>query len=108
MRDLEIPRRPADLVRAWAGLARDCGMDGVVASAHEAAIVRRESGSSFLIVTPGIRPESSAADDQRRVVTPADAIRAGADILVVGRPITAADDPGRAAEDIVLEMESAV
>jgi orotidine-5'-phosphate decarboxylase len=75
-----------------------------VASPHEAAALRREFGEDFLIVTPGIRPTSSATDDQRRVMTPADAIRAGADLLVVGRPITGADDLVGAAQSIVAEM----
>ncbi len=83
------------------------GLDGVVASAREAAALRREFGEDFLIVTPGIRPASSATDDQRRVVTPAEAIRAGADILVVGRPITGAEDILEAAKKILGEMASA-
>ena len=102
--ELEINRTPAELVRVWAGLAAESGLDGVVASAREAAALRRDFGTDFLIVTPGIRPVSSAADDQRRVVTPAEAIEAGADILVVGRPITGADDLVGAAKSIVAEM----
>jgi len=105
--ELKIEKTPADLVGAWAALAAECGLDGVVASAHEAAALRREFGEDFLIVTPGIRPASSAPDDQRRVVTPAEAIRAGADILVVGRPITSADDVLAAAKNIIGEMASA-
>jgi orotidine-5'-phosphate decarboxylase len=102
--DLEIERSPADLVSAWAGLARGCGLDGVVASAHEAVDLRRQFGDDFLIVTPGIRPASSATDDQLRVVTPADAIMAGSDVLVVGRPITGAADPVAAARRILEEI----
>ena len=102
--ELEINRTPADLVGAWAVLASESGLDGVVASAHEAAALRREFGDHFLIVTPGIRPASSATDDQRRVMTPAEAIQAGADVLVVGRPITGAGDPVEAAGSIVKEM----
>lgn len=102
--DLHIPLRAADLVMAWARLARESGLNGVVASAREAAALRRECGDEFLIVTPGIRPASSEADDQRRVVTPAEAVRAGADVLVVGRPITRANDPAAAAKKIVEEM----
>jgi len=102
--ELEINRTPADLVGAWAVLASESGLDGVVASAHEAAALRRDFGEDFLIVTPGIRPASSATDDQRRVMTPAEAIQAGADVLVVGRPITGAGDPVEAAESIVKEM----
>ena len=104
---LEIERNPADLVGAWAVLTADSGLDGVVASAREAAALRRQFGKNFLIVTPGIRPASSTTDDQRRVVTPAEAIRAGADILVVGRPITGANDLLEAAKSIIEEMASA-
>jgi len=105
--ELEIERNPADLVGAWAVLTADSGLDGVVASAREAAALRRQFGKNFLIVTPGIRPASSTTDDQRRVVTPAEAIRAGADILVVGRPITGANDLLEAAKSIIEEMASA-
>jgi orotidine-5'-phosphate decarboxylase len=104
LRELGIETPAADLVCAWAGLARESGLDGVVASAREASALRRDLGQEFLIVTPGIRPASSAADDQRRVVSPADAVRSGADILVVGRPITRAEDPAAAAAKIVEEM----
>lgn len=105
--ELDFPGQTADLVRSWARLARECGLNGVVASAREAAALRQENGDAFLIVTPGIRPTWSATDDQRRVVTPGEAIRAGADVLVVGRPITGADDPIEAAESIVEEMAAA-
>lgn len=105
--ELEIDNTPADLVGVWAKLAVQSGLDGVVASAREAAALRREFGEEFLIVAPGIRPASNATDDQRRVMTPAEAIRAGADILVVGRPITGADDLLEAAKSIVAEMASA-
>jgi orotidine-5'-phosphate decarboxylase len=102
--ELEIDKTPADLVSAMARLASESGIDGVVASAREAAVLRREFGRDFLIVTPGIRPASSATDDQRRVMTPTEAIRAGADLLVVGRPITGADDLVGAAKSIVVDM----
>lgn len=104
LRELEIAGSPGDLVGAWARLARKCGLDGVVASAREAAALRQEFGRGFLIVTPGIRPTASSTDDQRRVVTPADAVRAGADVLVVGRPITRAEDPAAAAREIIKQM----
>lgn len=94
------------LVLRWANLAKECGLDGVVASAREASAIRRACGPDFLIVTPGIRPSWAASDDQRRIVTPADAVEAGSDILVVGRPITKAKDPRRAAADILSEMVS--
>jgi orotidine-5'-phosphate decarboxylase len=105
--ELDIPRAAGDLVGAWAKLAQQCGLDGVVASAHEAAALRRDRGRDFLIVTPGIRPESGSTDDQRRVVTPADAVLAGADVLVVGRPITRAPSPLAAAREILEELVSA-
>ena len=105
--ELDFPGQAADLVKVWARLARDCGLNGVVASAHEAAALRQENGDAFLIVTPGIRPAWSTTDDQRRVVTPAGAIRAGADVLVIGRPITGADDPIKAAKSVVEEMAAA-
>jgi len=76
-----------------AGLAQDCGLDGVVCSAREAAAMRARFGPGFALVTPGIRPAGSGADDQARIVTPENAIRNGANYLVVGRPITGAADP---------------
>jgi orotidine-5'-phosphate decarboxylase len=89
-----------------AGLARSAGCGGLVASAKEAAELRRELGEGFAIVTPGVRPAGSAAGDQARVVTPAGAIAAGASHIVVGRPIIEAADPEKAAADIVAEMEA--
>ena len=83
------------------------GGDGVVAAGAEAAAIRRRAGDRLLIVTPGIRPAGAEAQDQKRVATPAGAIAAGADYLVVGRPITAAADPAAAAEAIVAEIRSA-
>jgi orotidine-5'-phosphate decarboxylase len=89
-------------------LAAACGMDGVVASPHEVSLVRRVvERTDFLVVTPGVRPVAVAHSDQKRVMTPAAAVRAGADYLVIGRPILQAPDPARAAEQIILEMESA-
>lgn len=84
---------PARQALRLARLARDCGLDGVVCSALEAPELRASLGSSFALVTPGIRPAGAAAADQARVVTPAEAIARGADYLVIGRPITAAADP---------------
>lgn len=96
-----------DLVRKRAEQAREIGIDGIVASAAEAADLRTKIGS-MLLVTPGIRPAGGAADDQKRIVTPKDAIKAGADHLVVGRPVLAARDPKAAAEAIVAEIASAL
>ena len=96
-----------DLVRLRAEQAREIGIDGLVASAAEAAALRSKI-SSMLLVTPGIRPAGDAAGDQKRIVTPKAAIAAGADHLVVGRPILAARDPQAAAETIVAEIASAL
>ena len=90
----------ADQVVRLARLARSCDLDGVVCSAHEIAALRRACGPDFLLVVPGIRPAGSDLADQRRVMSPAEAARAGADILVIGRPITAAADPAEAARAI--------
>jgi len=95
----------AESVRRLAQLAKEAGADGVVASPHEVALVREACGSDFLIVTPGIRPAGVALGDQARAATPAAALAAGADYLVVGRPITGAADPAAAADAIVREME---
>ncbi len=90
-------------------LAASSGMDGVVASPHEIIQVRSAIQSrGFIIVTPGVRPAETAFDDQKRVMTPAEAIRAGADYIVVGRPITRAVDPALAATRIVAEMASSL
>lgn len=88
-------------------LARQAGCGGLVASAKEAGELRRELGEGFAIVTPGVRPAGSAAGDQARVVTPRDAIAAGASYLVVGRPIIEAPDPAKAAAAIVSEIDAA-
>ena len=101
-----IGASPADLVAARARLAREAGCDGVVASGQEAARVRAVVGPSMAIVTPGIRLPGDTAGDQARVATPEQAIAAGADYLVVGRPVTAADDPARAAELFVRAIEA--
>ncbi len=84
-----------------ARLAQRCGLDGVVASPHEVAAIRRACGPGLLIVTPGVRPVWAATGDQRRVLTPAEALAAGADYLVIGRPITAAADPLAAALSVM-------
>ena len=102
------PWRPGTRVHALpkclAALARDAGCSGVVCSAHEVRDLKRFFGEDFLTLTPGIRPSGSAHADQKRVTTPAQAVEAGADYLVVGRPIVEAADPGAAAKAILEEM----
>ena len=97
-----------DLVAARCVQARDIGIDGIVCAAPEAARVRAIVGPDRLIVTPGIRPAGAESGDQKRIVTPGEAIRAGVDHIVVGRPITGAADPRRAAEAIVAEMAEVI
>lgn len=89
-----------DQVRRLAALAQEAGCDGIVASPHEAALVRETCGPTIDIVTPGVRPEGTAVGDQKRLMTPQQAAAAGADAVVVGRPITGAADPGAAARAI--------
>ena len=99
----------AELALHRAKLAKEAGFDGVIASGHEAAAhPRSDSAQAFLIVTPGVRPQGSASQDQARAVTPRLAIEAGADYLVVGRPITRAPDPRAAAYAIVGEIAAAL
>lgn len=91
-----------------AKLAKECELDGVVASASEAARIRKELGEDFLIMCPAVRPSWSVVNDQLRAVSPAEAIRAGVDYLIIGRPITSHDDPVAAANLIINEIEDAV
>ena len=100
--------RVAELVARRAADARTAGMGGIVCSPQEAASMRPVLGDELVMVTPGIRPAGSAAGDQKRIMTPGDAIRAGSDYLVVGRPISKADDPRAAAEAVVAEIEEAL
>ena len=102
-----VDSQPAAQVERLAALAFSSGIRGVVASAEETAMLRRQLGKDAVLVIPGIRPGGGAADDQKRVATPGDAIAAGASYLVVGRPITRAPDPARAAREIIREIESA-
>ena len=94
----------ADLVERLAALTAAAGLDGVVCSPRETAVLRRRHGAGFVLVTPGIRPSDSAPDDQQRVMTPAEAIRSGSDYLVIGRPVTAAADPVAALQAIQAEI----
>ena len=104
LQETGVAGRAQDYALVLAKLAQKCGCNGVVASPHEARIIRQDLGAGFVIVTPGIRPTGSAKGDQSRVNTPAAAIATGADYLVVGRPITEAADPRRAAEEILREI----
>jgi orotidine-5'-phosphate decarboxylase len=96
-----------ELVERRVRQALEAGCDGVISSPHEAAMARRIGGPDFLVVTPGVRPAGASLDDQARAAGPAEALKAGASHLVVGRPITAAPDPKAAAEAIVAEMAGA-
>jgi orotidine-5'-phosphate decarboxylase len=108
LREVGVERGLRNQVTELARLAQDAGLDGVVASPQEVADIRAACGAGFVIVTPGIRPASQAGkDDQARTLTPREAVEAGADYLVIGRPITAAPDPRSAAEAILRELDRA-
>jgi len=107
LRQIGMVGTPTAQAVKLAKLAQDAQLDGVVTSACEVSAIRRACGSKFLIVVPGIRPSSAGADDQSRTATPAEAIRAGANYLVVGRPITGAPNPRESALAITAEIESA-
>ncbi|HEX9880311.1 MAG TPA: orotidine-5'-phosphate decarboxylase [Candidatus Binatia bacterium] len=102
-----ITAKVADQVVRLATLCQKAGMDGVVASPREVGLIRSSCGPGFTIVCPGIRPQGKDQGDQKRVMTPGEAIRAGADYIVVGRPILEAKDPPLAAREVVSEMEAA-
>ena len=108
MKDMGFAAPLEELVLRRAKQAHELGCDGVVASAHEAKKIREAVGRDLLIVTPGIRPSGTGHHDQKRVMTPHDALSAGADYLVVGRAITAAPDPRAAVESILSEMRAAL
>jgi orotidine-5'-phosphate decarboxylase len=107
LREVGIERPVEEMVVGLARLAKEAGMDGVVASPQEIEAIRRACGPDFVIVTPGVRPSFAAVDDQKRIATPGQAIAAGADYLVVGRPIAKAEDPVAAVGLIVREMAEA-
>ena len=107
LRETGIARPLDEQVVSMANLSAECGLDGVVVSAREARLVRSAiNRAGFLIVTPGIRPADGPADDQKRIMTPREAIKAGADFIVVGRPITAASNPVDACRRVLGEIES--
>ena len=108
LEEVGIAGGATEAVLRLARLAQGCGLDGVVASAQEAALLRRECGPGFSLVTPGIRPADAARNDQQRIATPQDAVASGADYLVIGRPITRAADPLVALEAINREIGQAV
>ncbi len=103
-----VTKPPREMVMHRARLALNAGLDGVISSPQEAAALRAEFGTRLEIVTPGIRPAGSAEGDQTRTATPSHAIAAGADKLVIGRPITAAEDPAAAAAAIIEEVQQAL
>lgn len=104
MQEIGLPGNSQEAVVRLSRLAQACGLDGVVCSAQEARDLRQQCGPNFLLVTPGIRPEGSLTDDQRRVATPRQALADGADYLVIGRPITRAPDPLVALHGISAEI----
>jgi len=108
LRDLGIPEGPARRVDRLAELARASGLDGLVCSPREAAALRRRFGPNLVLVCPGVRPSGTSAGDQKRVATPAEAAAAGADYIVVGRPISRASDPASAAAAIQAELAGAL
>lgn len=108
LREVGIELPVERMVPRLAALAQHNGLHGVVASAQELPLIRQACGDDFVVVTPGVRPATADRDDQQRVMTPGEAIAAGADYLVVGRPISKADDPVMAARAIVKEMTEAV
>jgi len=105
LKETGISVSPAEQVKRLALLAKASGMDGVVASPLEVEMIRNACGPDFKILTPGIRPASSSADDQKRIATPASALRSGSDYLVIGRPITGAKDRRKAFIEILKEIQ---
>ena len=104
LRQIGIEHSVQDMVVRLARLAKSSGMDGVVASPLEIGLIREACGPDFLIVTPGVRPSFASVDDQKRIMTPAEAVSCGADYLVIGRPIAKAADPVQAADCIANEI----
>lgn len=104
LKEVGIEKTARMQVRKLAKLTKECGLDGVVASGQEIEMIRKTCGDDFLIVTPGVRPLWAVSQDQKRIVTPREAIKKGADFIVVGRPITGHKDPLEAAERILTEI----
>lgn len=108
LEDIGITKSVEEQVLTLANLANQCGLDGIVCSAHEARGIRQALGKNFILVTPGIRPEHSNHNDQSRVMTPVAAIRSGSDFLVIGRPITRSADPMQALRAIDDEIKTVI
>ena len=104
LRALGIDQSPADFVKRLATMTHESGLDGVVCSAQEAAMLKLHCGDDFLLVTPGIRPENANADDQNRIMTPRQAVDNGSDYLVIGRPVTQSEDPVRVLREINAQL----
>lgn len=108
LRLLGSRQEPCDVVRTLSAAAAEAGLHGVVCSPLEASVVRETTPAGFLIITPGVRPSGADTGDQKRVMTPGDAIKAGATALVVGRPVTGADEPALSVKRILAEIEEAL
>ena len=104
LRETGVAGNVRQQVSKLAQLSQECGLDGVVCSANEASLLRKQCGQKFCLVTPGIRPAGSLNDDQKRIITPAKAMAAGSDYLVIGRPVTQATDPLKALMEIEAEI----
>lgn len=104
LRGIGIELSPADYAERLALLTKECGLDGVVCSAHEATRLKASCGQAFKLVTPGIRPAGSSAGDQRRIMTPVEAAQAGVDYMVIGRPITQSPEPAETLREILKSL----
>ena len=104
LRGIGIELSPADYAERLALLTKECGLDGVVCSAHEATRLKASCGQAFKLVTPGIRPAGSSAGDQRRIMTPVEAAKAGVDYMVIGRPITQSPAPAETLREILKSL----
>lgn len=102
--DIGLDVAPAEQVMRLAKITQECGLHGVVCSAQEASLLKQQFGPEFELVTPGIRPEGVATDDQRRIMTPAQAVSAGVDYMVIGRPIAQSNHPENALDDILTSL----
>lgn len=104
LRGIGIEQSPADYAERLALLTKECGLNGVVCSAHEATRLKASCGQAFKLVTPGIRPAGSSAGDQRRIMTPVEAVKAGVDYMVIGRPITQSPEPAATLREILKSL----